>query len=158
MNNFCAWTLCTTSGEFVYLNMPVPPSPTSVYSPSYVRPVILLFNSKTTASNFKNFYGQTIRTSYCVQGKTNELSILRRPTMNREDVKMKVGLVDQDIYTEEFIKKLITAYAVFYVVEKYVVRRERVCLVGAVHDPAECMQSSFIHEAMVERLNDVFNL
>ena len=71
---------------------------------------------------------------------------------------MKVGLVDQDIYTEEFIKKLITAYAVFYVVEKYVVRRERVCLVGAVHDPAECMQSSFIHEAMVERLNDVFNL
>lgn len=161
MSTFRAWTLCTASGEFVYLHMSVPAKRlTNVYSPSYVRPVILLFNTKTTASNFKRFHGQTIRTSYCVHCfLTNNLSILRRPSVKRDDVEVEVGEVDDSMYTDEFVKKLITAYAVFYVVEKYSVRRGgRVSLVGAMHDPVNSMQSSRIHATIVEGLNDTLDL
>ncbi len=163
MNTFRAWTLCTASGEFVYLHMSVPAKrATSVHLPSYVRPVILLFNTKTTASNFKKFHGQTIRTSYCVHCfLTDNLSILRRPSMKRDDaeVEVEVGVIDDSMYTDEFMKKLITAYAVFYVVEKYSVRRGgRVSLVGAMHDPANSIESSVIHATIVEGLNDTLDL
>jgi hypothetical protein len=79
--------------------------------------------------------------------------------MKRDDVEVEVGAIDDSMYTDEFMRKLITSYAVFYVVEKYIVRRGGcVSLVGEMHDPANSMQSSLIHATIVEGLNDMLDL